>query len=126
MTRKELLTKLAQVIILSPTASETVGIILPSFNEVKRFNYNLCCMLHTVPNWLDMGQVTKKTIRQIDHGYYGTIIFLNNIHHARGRSFNKMYISSNCTEDQKTQFMFSIMPTMVNGKVETFEDTDAQ
>ncbi len=105
-----------------PNANQTVGIILPSYREVKQFNYDLSCLLHSVPNWLDLGQVTKKTIRQIDHGYYGTIILLNDVNHARGRSFNTMYISDRCTEEEKTQFMFSIMPTMVNGKVETFED----
>jgi hypothetical protein len=122
LTRIKLLEQLAQLIILVPNASHTIGIILPSFSEVKRFNYDLSCLIHSVPNWLDTGQITKKSIRQIEHGQYGTIIFLNDVNHARGRSFKKMYISSNCTEDQKTQFMFSILPTMVNGKVETFSD----
>lgn len=123
MNRQQLLENLAQVIVLVPNASQTVGIILPSYAEVKRFNYDLCCLLHIVPKWLDLGQVSKKTIRQIDHGYYGSIIFLNDVNHARGRSFNSMWISSNCTEEQQTKFMFNILPTLTNGKVATFEDT---
>lgn len=126
MTRTQLLERLAQVIVLVSNASHTTGIILPSYRDVKQFNFELCSMLHSVPRWLDLGQVTKKTIRQIDHGYYASIVFLNDISHARGRSFNTIYISDRCTEEQKSQFMFNIMPTMVHGKVETFEDSNAQ
>ena len=123
LTRIKLLEQLAQLIILVPNATQTIGIILPSFRDVKQFNYDLSCILHSVPNWLDTGQVTKKSIRQIEHGHYGTIVLLNDVNHARGRSFNKMYISSRCKEDQKTQFIFNILPTMLNGKVETFSDS---
>lgn len=122
MTRTELLERLAQVIILVPNAAQTTGIILPSFKDVKQFNYDLCCLLHSVPKWLDLGQVSRKTIRQIDHGYYASIVFLNDVNHSRGRSFNAIYISDRCSDEQKSQFVFNLMPALTHGKVEHFSD----
>ena len=122
MTRTELIEKLAQVIVLVPNAAQTTGIILPTFKDVKQFNFELSSLLHSVPRWLDIGQVTKKSIRQIDHGQYASIVLLSDINHARGRSFNTIYISDKCTDEQKSQFMFNLMPTMAHGHVETFKD----
>ena len=122
MIRQELLHRLAQLIYLVPSAQMTIGVILPSFAEVKRFHSDLDGLLKEVPGWLNPEAVVRNTKRIIEFGQTGSIVLLHSVHDGRGRSFNSMFLSSRLSEDQKTQFMFNIMPTMTHGRVETFED----
>lgn len=107
---------------LVPNANTTIGVVLPSFAEVKQFRWELADLVNEVPKWLTLKPVNRDTIRQIEFGSTGRIVLLHSVNDGRGRSFNTMFLSSKLTEDQKTQFMFNIMPTMAHGHVETFED----
>lgn len=122
MIRQELLYKLAQLIYLVPNAQMTIGVILPSFAEVKRFHSDLNVLLDEMPGWVNPKAVVRNTKRVIEFGQTGSIVLLHSVHDGRGRSFNSMFLSSRLLEDQKTQFMFNIMPTMLHGTIETFED----
>lgn len=121
MNRQEVLTQLAKLCVLSLSFHQ-IGVLLPTFEDVKQFQSELVTKLDGVPDWVLNLHV--KTIRHIETERGVSIRFLHNVHHARGQTFSAFYMSSRLTEEQKSQYVFTLLPAMVHTKpIITFDDT---
>lgn len=114
MTREEAITNIAQLCVFTHVGT-TVGILLPSYEDVRRFQAEVVAMLEPLPKWVFPG-LHRKTIRQIETTAGTRISFMNNVHHTRGQSFTSLYVSTKIPEDEMTQYCFVVMPLMASGR----------
>ena len=117
MNRQEAVTQLAQLCVL--TTDKTIGVLLPSFADVKLFQKELVAKLDGVPDWLVKRPVQNYSIIKTDNG--NQIRFLKSGHETRGMTFNAFYISSRLTEEQRSEYVFSYL-TMPHQSIITFDD----
>lgn len=118
MNRQEAVTQIAQLCVL--TTDKTIGVILPSFEDVKLFKKELVAKLDEVPEWLMTCPVQNTRIIRTRDGTQ--IRFLTSGHETRGLTFNGFYISSRLTEEQKSEYVFSYL-AMPHQTLITFDDT---
>ena len=117
MNRQEAITQIAQLCVLSN--EKTIGVILPSFEDVKLFQKELVAKLDEVPNWLLKRTVQNVKVIKTENG---TLIrFLNSVRQSRGMTFDAFYISSRLTKEQRSEYVFSYL-TMPHRTMITFED----
>lgn len=122
MNREEAVIQLAQLSVVPALGDQTIGVLLPSFADVKKFRQELLAKLQEIPKWLSMPMVMNNTrYVEMENGF--RIHFLHTVRSARGRTFNAFYISSRLTEKQKTQYVFDLLPAMVHSRpILTFDD----
>lgn len=117
MNRQEAIIQLAQLCVL--TTDKTIGVLLPSFEDVKLFQRELVAKLDEVPKWLL--KLTTRNVKHIETENGTTMWFLHSGRSSRGRTFNAFYISSRLTDEQKSEYVFSYL-TMPHQTLITFED----
>ena len=121
MNRSEVIIQIAQICALSH-GNITIGVLLPTYEDVKMFKAELLLKLNEIPTWLCKPLITA-TNRLIETDNFTRVCFLHSVHHAKGQSFNSFYLSSRLTEKQKSQYIFDLLPAMVHAKpIITFED----
>lgn len=125
MTRQELVTRLAQLVVHGSHFNKTVGIIMPTFEDVKRIKKEFDVLVNTIPDFL-MPEVRYDTIRNYKFGN-GEYIWMHGRNAGKGRTLNQLYLSSRLTEEDLKDHLFSLIPVMsvtaggVNN-IHTFDD----
>lgn len=119
MTRNELMTALI-IWEVSGAADTTIGIVVPSYSESKRFIKDLNSQLNELPDWIKP-RVRSKHTRGIEFDRL-RIQMLYSMNCSRGRTLDSIHISSRVTKEQLTQHCFSVLPLIGNGSIHTFED----
>lgn len=90
MTRDEVLDRLGQCLVYLQNNSN-IAVILPNFNEVRRFSKDFYHRLDQLPAWLGVS-VERRTVRQCDW-LGGRILFVSNPDQLKGWSMNVIYRS---------------------------------
>ena len=111
MNREEALAQIAQQCVFT-YAGTTIGVVLPSHKEAKRFRKDLVVLLESLPEWVFSG-FHHNNIHYIETIAGTRVSFMNNVHHTRGQSFTSLYVSSLVPKDEMTQYCFAIMPMLV-------------
>jgi hypothetical protein len=126
MTRQDLVIFLAQMVVHGSHLNTTVGIILPTFEDVKRVRKEFGMLVNTIPNFL-MPEVRYNTIRNYKFGD-SEYIWMHGRNAGKGRTLSQLYLSSRLTEKDLKYHLFSLIPAMsvtasgVNN-IHTFIDT---
>lgn len=121
MTRQKLIVRLAQMVVQLPARAINTGIILPRFDDIKKFRKEFDVLMHTVPDFL-MPEVQYATLRQYEFGY-SRHIWISNPTHSKGRSFDQLYLSSRLTEEDKQKHLFCFLPMIGSiNNIHTFDD----
>lgn len=122
-TRDEVLGTLAQsVVYLQGQVAFNVAVILPNFNEVKKFSSDLYAKLDELPDWLDV-QVHTRTIRKCDFGM-SRIIFTHNPSHLKGYSLDCLYRSKQAITQSGNRDLeyFNFLAAITRKDVIDFDD----
>lgn len=125
MTRDQLVTRLAQMVVHGSHLNNTVGIIMPTFEDVKRIRREFEVLVNTIPDFL-MPEVRYSTIRDFEFGN-NRYIWMHGRNAGKGRTLSQLYLSSRLTEEDLKDHLFSLIPAMsftaggVNN-IHTFDD----
>lgn len=120
MNRDDVIINIAQIGALSPYAMN-IGVILPTAADCLLFRNQLVDKFSEVPGWL-MSPPTVGARNMIKLQSDTCIWFMHNVHHTRGHTFNRVYVSSRVKDEQLSEFIFTLLPAMVNNTTITFED----
>lgn len=121
MNREDALIRIASLAVLLPSTHYQIGVLLPSYREVKRFNLELLEKFAEVPKWL-IPKISRCTQHEIEF-IYGRITLLHDARACKGIKFNSLYVSSILNEKQKSEYLFTLIPMLSNGNsIITFDD----
>ena len=113
------------MVVLGSHLNNTVGIIMPTFEDVKRIRKEFGMLVDTIPDFL-MPEVRYSTIRDFEFGdnrYW----WMHGRNASKGRTLSQLYLSSRLTEEDLKDHLFSLIPAMsftaggVNN-IHTFDD----
>ena len=125
MTRSELVLTLAQLVVHgSYRPGLSIGIIMPTFEDIKPIRREFDALVSTIPDFL-MPEVRYNTIRNYKFGN-SEYIWMHGQNAGKGRTLSKLYLSSRLTDKDLKNHLFSIIPTMATSggvnNIHTFED----
>lgn len=110
MTRQDLTMMLAQMVVHGPHLSRAIGIIMPTFEDVKRVRREFDVLVNTIPEFL-MPEVRHNTIRNYKFGD-SEYIWMHGRNAGKGRTLSVLYLSSRLTEEDLKDHLFSLIPAM--------------
>ena len=110
MTRQDLVIFLAQMVVHGPHLSRAIGIIMPTFEDVKRVRREFDVLVNTIPEFL-MPEVRYNTIRNYKFGD-SEYIWMYGRNAGKGRTIGQLYLSSRLTNEDLKYHLFSLIPAM--------------
>lgn len=97
----------------------TVGVVVPTYSEAKRFTKDMSELLDEIPKWLAKPVIRVNT-REIEFKHNFRITMLYSPNCSRGRSLSTVYASSRMTDDELTPHCFTVLHS--GGTLNRFED----
>lgn len=121
MNRDELLTRLGQTLVLLRN-DLSIAVILPNYDEVKRFSRDFYARLDQLPAWLGV-EMTSKTIGKCEW-HYGKILFVNKTDRLKGHSLNVIYRSKRALTQANNEELeyFNFLAAITQQPVVDFDD----
>jgi hypothetical protein len=123
MTRSEVLTRLAQqVVYLQGQFANTTAVVLPNFEEVRKFSKSLYDMLDELPDWLEVA-TQYRTYKKCEW-VSSKILFVHNPTHLKGYSIDCLYRSKRAITQAGNQDLeyFNFLAAITQKQVIDFDD----
>jgi hypothetical protein len=122
MNRDEVLTRLGQNIVFTQGIPINVAVILPTFDEVKRFSRDFYNRLDQLPAWLGVN-VDGRTVSKCTWDN-SNLLFVSNPDRLKGRSINVMYRSKRALAQANSEELdyFNFLAAIAQQPVMDFDD----
>lgn len=123
MTKYEVLARLAQqVVYLQGQFANTTAVVLPNYDEVKKFSKSLYNMLDELPAWLEV-TTQYRSVRKCEW-VSSKILFVHNPTHLKGYSIDCLYRSKRAITQADNQDLeyFNFLAAITQKKVIDFDD----
>jgi len=124
MNRKKVLEEILKIVVLRHYApSINIAVLLPTFDEVKRFRKDIQQTYDELPPWL-RPTPERDTIRQLEFDHC-RIILIHSVKEFHGRTLDIIYAASNLPSSTRYEFEEECIIHHLRGstsRMETFEN----
>ena len=95
-----------------------IGVLLPNYTSVKKFNDELKGVIDE-----RLLQLKCNNIRKIETSNGVMVLAFNSVNSMRGTTLNTVYVANDLTKKQYDEFVVSMIPTLRGGPIISFLNT---